>query len=77
MLMNFLWLAYRKYEYKYTIIRWTWYIVIRILVASLVIYFPYVFSIPFDYKNIYYDIVNAFYGTLYNLCIIPGNSIYT
>ena len=35
LMMNFLWLAYRKYEYKYTIIRWTWYIVIRTFVIYL------------------------------------------
>ena len=38
MVMDFLWLVYRKYEYKYTIIRWTWYIVIRALVVFLVEY---------------------------------------
>ena len=35
LLMNFLWLAYRKYEYRYTIIRWTWYIVIRAFLVLL------------------------------------------
>ena len=31
MLMDFLWLAYRKYEYKYTMIRWTMaYYIIRL-----------------------------------------------
>ena len=35
MMMDFLWLVYRKYEYKYTIIRWTWYIVIRIVLVLL------------------------------------------
>ena len=38
MLMHFLWLAYRKYEYKYTIIRWTWYVFIRILVQVIIVY---------------------------------------
>ena len=37
-LMDFLWLAYRKYEYKYSMIRGTWYIVIRALVVFLVLY---------------------------------------
>ena len=32
--MNFLWLAYRKFEYRYTIIRWTWYIVLRIIIGT-------------------------------------------
>ena len=35
LLMNFLWLAYRKYEYKYTIIWWTWYIGIRLFLNIL------------------------------------------
>ena len=35
LLMDFLWLAYRKYEYKYTIIIWIWYIVIRVFVVCL------------------------------------------
>ena len=62
MLMDFLWLAYRKYKYKYTIIKWTWYVVIR---ASVQIFlrFPNNFiSIPHDYYIIYRDFVNAFYG---------------
>ena len=29
LVMNFLWLVYRKYKYKYTMIRWTVYIVMR------------------------------------------------
>ena len=44
--MNFLWLAYRKYEYRYTIIRWTVYILIRTLVIFLI-------NIPRNYN---YDI---------------------
>ena len=35
LVMNFLWLVYRKYEYKYTMIRWTVYIVIRGLVIVI------------------------------------------
>ena len=35
LLLSFLWLAYRKYEYKYTIIRWTWYIVMRAFLVIL------------------------------------------
>ena len=42
MMMDFLWLVYRKYEYKYTMIRWTWYIVLRILVLFL-----FEYTIPF------------------------------
>ena len=47
MMMDFLWLAYRKYEYKYTIIKWTWYIVIRALYYFL---FKYIFSLSLDYQ---------------------------
>ena len=35
LLMNFLWLAYRKYEYKYTFIRWMWYIGLRVFLNLL------------------------------------------
>ena len=35
LVMNFLWLVYRNYEYKYTMIRWTVYIVVRGLVAGI------------------------------------------
>ena len=63
MLMDFLWLVYRKYEYKYTKIRWTWYIVIRALVLFLLQY-----PIPFllDYQNIHYFLNCA----IYNICPI-------
>ena len=65
MMMDFLWLAYRKYEYKYRIIKWTWYIVIRILVAFL---FQYtVCSMTFfslNYERIYSNLANAFFGTI-------------
>ena len=60
MLMDFLWLAYRKYEHKYTMIRWTWYIVIRILV-NVLSEFSLDFPIPVDYQ-IYNDFINVFYG---------------
>ena len=61
MLMDFLWLAYRKYEYKYTMIRWTWYIVIRTLVAFL---FQYPIPFPLDYEIIYSFLSNAIYAIL-------------
>ena len=68
MMMDFLWLAYRKYEYKYTIIRWTWYIVIRISVnlfvdySSIDISIPLLKNLPINYKTIFYDLVSIFYG---------------
>ena len=52
MMMDFLWLAYRKYEYKYTIIRWTWYIVIRIMIVFLLEYAVVFVSISADYQTI-------------------------
>ena len=62
MLMDFLWLAYRKYEYKYTIIRWTWYIVIRILVVFLLEYAVVFVSISADYQTIYSNFVNIIFS---------------
>ena len=52
MMMDFLWLAYRKYEYKYTMIRWTWYIVIRIMIVFLLEYAVVFVSISADYQTI-------------------------
>ena len=63
MLMDFLWLAYRKYEYKYTIIRWRWYIVIRALVNFLLQYSTNVIFILVD-QIIYCDLVNILYDIL-------------
>ena len=53
MMMDFLWLAYRKYEYKYTIIRWTWYIVMRTFVMFLIEYFELMNLIPLDHRASY------------------------
>ena len=65
MLMDFLWLAYRKYEYKYTLIKWTWYIVIRILVMFLVQYSTnYIVLFSVDYQTKYGDLANALFGIL-------------
>ena len=58
MLIDFLWLAYRKYEYKYTIIRWTWCIVIRIVILFLLEYSLVFISISADYQTIYCHFVN-------------------
>ena len=59
MMMHFLWLAYRKYEYKYTVIRWTWYIVIRILVVLLT---QNLITLSLDYEMIYCYLVNVIYA---------------
>ena len=53
MMMDFLWLAYRKYEYKYTIIKWTWYIVIRALVLFVMQFPEFTNLIPLDYQLSY------------------------
>ena len=50
LLMNFLWLVYRQYEYKYTIIRWTWYIVIR---TSLIYLSNYIYLNGFLHNSMY------------------------
>ena len=62
MLIDFLWLAYRKYEYKYSMVRWRWYIVIRISVNFLVKPSSNLISIPVEYEIVFYDLVNAFLG---------------
>ena len=65
MMMEFLWLAYRKYEYKYTMIRWTWYIVIRISVAFLLECILDFVSISADYQTIYIQFALVLF------CIVP------
>ena len=58
MMMDFLWSAYRKYEYKYTMIRWTWYIVIRALVLFLIQNPEFTNLIPLDYQTSYDCFIN-------------------
>ena len=55
MMMDFLWLVYRKYEYKYTIIRWIWYIVFRMMVVFLT---QNTIPLSLDYQIIYAYLVN-------------------
>ena len=50
LVMNFLWLVYRKYEYKYTMIRWTVYIVIRGCVA--IIWFQSLSHMSLEYRGL-------------------------
>ena len=59
MMMDFLWLVYRKYEYKYTIIRWTWYIVIRILFVLLT---QNAIPLSLHYQIIYHYLDNVIYA---------------
>ena len=62
MMMDYLWLAYRKYEYKYTMIRWTWYIVIRILIVFLLEYTVIFVSISADYQTIFCQFVDIIFS---------------
>ena len=59
MMMDFLWLVYRKYQYKYTIIRWTWYIVIRILFVLLT---QNAIPLSLHYQIIYHYLDNVIYA---------------
>ena len=82
MMMDFLWLAYRKYEYKYTIIKWTWYIAIRAFVMFLIQISGYTNLIPLDYQTSYECLPIFFWefsqlSILCNLCIMPGDSTYS
>ena len=70
MMMDFLWLAYSKYEYKYTMIRWTWYIVIRALVVFLAQYTPYFIPTPFYYEIVYSEIGKTLYLILPTIDLI-------
>ena len=62
MMMAFLWLAYRKYEYKYTIIRWTWYISIRALVLFVIQYSKLTNLIPLEYQLSYECFTDIIWG---------------
>ena len=64
LVMNFLWLAYRKYEYKYTIIRWTWYILVRTAVILLVICVYSHKLLSDDYSAELYTLSNQLLGYL-------------
>ena len=59
MMMDFLWLVYRKYENKYTMIRWIWYIVIRTLVLF---FFQHTIPFSLDYQIICSFLTCAIYG---------------
>ena len=64
MMMDFLWIVYRKYEYKYTMIRWTWCILIRDLAVFIVQYSIHSIPFSFDYQIIYSFLTCAIYGIL-------------
>ena len=62
LMMNFLWSAYRKYEYKYTIIRWTCYIVIRTSVLYLINLINLYHLLSVDYQNTFLVIISFLQG---------------
>ena len=64
LMMNFLWLAYRKYEYKYILIRWIWYILLRTVVIFLSLFVSSVNLIPDDYSSTLYLISSLSMGFL-------------
>ena len=52
LMMKYLWLVYRKYDYKYTLIRWTVYILLR----TLLILFLCIISKNHFYSSDYYSV---------------------
>ena len=64
MLMDFLWLVYRKYEYKYSIIKWTWYIVLRTSIVFLFLCPLTFISISLGYQTLYIDLASLLFGIL-------------
>ena len=56
--MNFIWLVYKKYEYKYTMIRWTVYIVMRGLVV--VIWIQLLKYMSYEYRFLAHMLLNIF-----------------
>ena len=63
LVMNFLWLVYRKYEYKYTLIRWTVYIVIRGLVVVIWLLLSHYMS--WECGSLAHILLDFFYMFLY------------
>ena len=63
LIMNFLWLVYRKYEYKYTMIRWTVYIVIRGFVV--IIWFRLLPYMSPEYRGLANVLLNIFFTFSY------------
>ena len=63
LVMNFLWLVYRKYEYKYTMIRWTAYIVIRGLVV--IIWFRLLPYMSPEYRGLAFVLLDIFFTFSY------------
>ena len=68
LVMNFLWLVYRKYEYKYTMIRWTAYVVIRGIVV--IIWYLSLPHISPDYRGLANVLLDIFFLFFYVLDFI-------
>ena len=66
LLMNFLWLVYRKYEYKYTLIRWFVYLAIR---TFIIIILTVLHAKPehkgVNYESVLFCMVQIFFGCIY------------
>ena len=64
-MMKFLWLVYKKYEYKYTLIRWTVYILVR----TLLILILYIIAVNPFFSSDYYSVFE-FLQQMLNLFIL-------
>ena len=63
LVMNFLWHVYRKYEYEYTMIRWTAYIILRGLVA--IIWIQSIVHMSPEYSGLVLELWDIFFSFSY------------
>ena len=63
LVMNFLWLVYRKYKYKYTMIRWTIYIVMRSVAVTILI------QLTYYHMSTEYDILDDMLVYVITMCL--------
>ena len=63
LLMKFLWLAYRHYDYKYTIIRWAWYMVLRTVLGISREFVPRYLS--YGYSHTFLFFARTFFGFIF------------
>ena len=61
LLLKVLWLIYLHSPYKYTIIRWTWYIVIRCVLFSIFCYFQSTSQCSIGWHDIICNTIEAIY----------------
>ena len=65
-LMNFLWLVYRKYEYKLTLIRWFGYMSIRTFIIIILTVLNVKPAYPvINYETVLFGIIQIFFGCIY------------